>query len=240
MTGTRVCIFAGGTGGHVFPALAVADRLREDGWAVSWVGTRRGIEARVVPGARLPLHFISTRRFRGARPRGSVRGDGGGARAGGRDPAPHPPRPRPRHGRVRFGPGRGRGVAAPPSPAHPRAERDPGSRQPGARPHRDGSHGELLRHLHPPWERVAPHHREPGAGRVLLPSSAGRAPCRSGAALRVLVLGGSQGAERLSTGPCRRRPPAWSGRSRSVTRRAKAGRPRPPGSATARRGSKRR
>ena len=71
MTGTRVCIFAGGTGGHVFPALAVADRLREDGWAVSWVGTRRGIEARVVPGARLPLHFISTRRFRGARRAGA-------------------------------------------------------------------------------------------------------------------------------------------------------------------------
>ena len=67
MTGARVCIFAGGTGGHVFPALAVADRLREEGWSVSWVGTRRGIEARVVPCACLPLHFISSRRFRGAR-----------------------------------------------------------------------------------------------------------------------------------------------------------------------------
>ena len=66
MTGSRVCIFAGGTGGHVFPALAVAARLREEGWAVTWVGTRRGIEARVVPAAQLPLHFISTRRFRGA------------------------------------------------------------------------------------------------------------------------------------------------------------------------------
>ena len=67
MTGARVCIFAGGTGGHVFPALAVADRLREEGWSVSWVGTRQGIEARVVPGASLPLHFISSRRFRGTR-----------------------------------------------------------------------------------------------------------------------------------------------------------------------------
>ena len=72
MTGTRVCIFAGGTGGHVFPALAVADRLRADGWAVSWVGTRRGIEARVVPDAGIPLHFISTRRFRGARRAGAI------------------------------------------------------------------------------------------------------------------------------------------------------------------------
>ena len=72
MTGARVCIFAGGTGGHVFPALAVADRLREEGWSVSWVGTRRGIEARVVPQARLPLHFISTRRFRGTRSAGAL------------------------------------------------------------------------------------------------------------------------------------------------------------------------
>ena len=67
MTGSRVCIFAGGTGGHVFPALAVADRLRAEGWSVTWVGTRRGIEARVVPHARFPLHFISPRQFRGAR-----------------------------------------------------------------------------------------------------------------------------------------------------------------------------
>ena len=76
MTGSRVCIFAGGTGGHVFPALAVADRLREEGWSVSWVGTRRGIEARVVPRARLPLHFISTRRFRGARRAGALAATG--------------------------------------------------------------------------------------------------------------------------------------------------------------------
>ena len=72
MSGSRVCIFAGGTGGHVFPALAVADRLRADGWSVSWVGTRRGIEARVVPGARHPLHYISTRRFRGTRRAGAL------------------------------------------------------------------------------------------------------------------------------------------------------------------------
>ena len=69
MIGARVCIFAGGTGGHVYPALAVANRLREEGWAVSWIGTRRGLEARVVPRARHPLHFISARGLRGpARP----------------------------------------------------------------------------------------------------------------------------------------------------------------------------
>ena len=67
MSALRVCIFAGGTGGHVFPALAVAERLREEGWSVIWVGTRRGIESRVVPGARIPFHIISTRPVRGAR-----------------------------------------------------------------------------------------------------------------------------------------------------------------------------
>lgn len=40
---------AGGTGGHVYPALAVADYLRQHDVAVSWLGTRRGIESRVVP-----------------------------------------------------------------------------------------------------------------------------------------------------------------------------------------------
>ena len=72
MAEPRVCIFAGGTGGHVFPALAVAERLREDGWSVSWIGTRRGLEARVAASAGLPLHFISARQFRGARRLGAL------------------------------------------------------------------------------------------------------------------------------------------------------------------------
>ena len=48
-----VLIMAGGTGGHVFPALAVADELRARGVQVSWLGTQRGLEARVVPAAAL-------------------------------------------------------------------------------------------------------------------------------------------------------------------------------------------
>ena len=48
MTG-RALIAAGGTGGHVYPALAVAGLLTEQGWSVDWVGTERGIEQRLVP-----------------------------------------------------------------------------------------------------------------------------------------------------------------------------------------------
>ncbi len=54
MRGTRrmsrtILIMAAGTGGHVFPALAVADALRTRGWNVVWLGTKRGMEARLVP-----------------------------------------------------------------------------------------------------------------------------------------------------------------------------------------------
>ncbi|MEM6640332.1 MAG: undecaprenyldiphospho-muramoylpentapeptide beta-N-acetylglucosaminyltransferase [Pseudomonadota bacterium] len=57
---------AGGTGGHVFPALAVADELRNRAVRVSWLGTRRGIEARVVPEASIDIDWIDVRGVRGA------------------------------------------------------------------------------------------------------------------------------------------------------------------------------
>lgn len=60
-----VLIMAGGTGGHVFPALAAADVLLRRGLRVQWLGTSRGIEADLVPKAGIPLHFISVAGFRG-------------------------------------------------------------------------------------------------------------------------------------------------------------------------------
>lgn len=56
---------AGGTGGHVFPALAVADELRTRGVDVVWLGTRRGLEAEVVPRADIEIAFINVAGLRG-------------------------------------------------------------------------------------------------------------------------------------------------------------------------------
>lgn len=61
----RVLIMAGGTGGHVFPALAVADELRERGVKINWLGTRRGIESEVVPRAGIDINYISISGLRG-------------------------------------------------------------------------------------------------------------------------------------------------------------------------------
>ncbi|MBU6510244.1 MAG: glycosyltransferase, partial [Gammaproteobacteria bacterium] len=61
----KIVIMAGGTGGHVFPALAVADELRARGHAVTWIGTRQGLEARVVPAAGIGVEWIAVGGLRG-------------------------------------------------------------------------------------------------------------------------------------------------------------------------------
>lgn len=60
-----ILIMAGGTGGHVFPALAAAEEMVRRGLRVQWLGTARGIEADLVPRAGIPLHYVHVSGVRG-------------------------------------------------------------------------------------------------------------------------------------------------------------------------------
>lgn len=61
----RIVIMAGGTGGHVFPALAVAHYLQQHNWEVSWLGTPQGIESRVIPEQGIAIDWLSVNGLRG-------------------------------------------------------------------------------------------------------------------------------------------------------------------------------
>lgn len=64
---STILIMAGGTGGHIFPGLALANALRARGDTVHWMGGQYGLEKRLVPDAGLPLHALSVRGLRGQR-----------------------------------------------------------------------------------------------------------------------------------------------------------------------------
>ncbi|WP_428826784.1 undecaprenyldiphospho-muramoylpentapeptide beta-N-acetylglucosaminyltransferase [Azonexus sp. IMCC34842] len=60
-----ILIMAGGTGGHIFPALAVADKMRHRGWRVVWLGNPDGMEARLVPQSGFEMVWVKFAALRG-------------------------------------------------------------------------------------------------------------------------------------------------------------------------------
>ena len=120
-----IMIMAGGTGGHVFPALAVADYLRARGWRVVWLGARTGMEATLVPQHGYELASV---RFSGLRGKGLARQAPAAAQparrvlaVAARDPRA-PAGRRARHGRLHRLPRRHDGGAPRPAARDPRAE----------------------------------------------------------------------------------------------------------------------
>lgn len=61
----HLLIMAAGTGGHIFPGLAIADTMRARGWQVSWLGTQRGMEADIVPKRGIAFDAIDFAGLRG-------------------------------------------------------------------------------------------------------------------------------------------------------------------------------
>jgi len=64
MSARPILVMAGGTGGHVYPALAVARALQAKSCDIVWLGTRRGLESRVVPAAGIDIEWISVKGLR--------------------------------------------------------------------------------------------------------------------------------------------------------------------------------
>jgi UDP-N-acetylglucosamine--N-acetylmuramyl-(pentapeptide) pyrophosphoryl-undecaprenol N-acetylglucosamine transferase len=65
MSRAPILIMAGGTGGHVFPALALARLLRAASHEVVWLGTKAGLEARVIPAENIEIEWLAMSGLRG-------------------------------------------------------------------------------------------------------------------------------------------------------------------------------
>lgn len=61
----KLMIMAAGTGGHIFPGLAIAATMQEKGWDISWMGTRHGMEGKIVPSAGIEMDTINFAGLRG-------------------------------------------------------------------------------------------------------------------------------------------------------------------------------
>ena len=64
-------VMAGGTGGHIFPGLAVAEALRERGWQVHWLGVPGSMESQLVPPRGFAFEPVN---FSGVRGKGDAAG----------------------------------------------------------------------------------------------------------------------------------------------------------------------
>jgi len=65
VTQPSILVMAGGTGGHIFPGLAVAQYLRAHGWQVSWLGNQNGMEYRLVNAAKISFESVDFGGLRG-------------------------------------------------------------------------------------------------------------------------------------------------------------------------------
>ena len=61
----KLLVMAGGTGGHVFPAIAVTRELQQQGWEICWLGTKDRMEADLVPKHGIPIEFIQISGLKG-------------------------------------------------------------------------------------------------------------------------------------------------------------------------------